>query len=149
MRLINGRPTQALVEITNKEDGPIQLAFLAGVLATAKDLPEGTPAYQGIIRNLTAVQYNSPIEAGETKSFPYSFALDMQPQDVKLQLAAVITNANGNLYQVEAHDGTASIVEAPTSLLDPQMYVFLLTLSHSAILTLHPFQIPTIRNPTC
>jgi hypothetical protein len=94
---------------------------LAGLLATTQPLPEGTPAYQGILRNLTAVQYDHSIEAGETKSFPFSFALDMQPQDVRLQLAAVITNAKGVLYQVEAHDGLAAIVEAPTSFLDPQM----------------------------
>ncbi|KID98268.1 signal sequence receptor alpha chain, partial [Metarhizium majus ARSEF 297] len=129
VRLINGRPTKALVEITNKEDAPIQISVLAGVLATAKTLPEGTPAYQGIIRNLTVVQYNHAIEAGETKSFTYSFALDMQPQDVKLQIAAVITNANGDMYQVQAHDGLAAIVEAPTSFLDPQIIFLYLVLS--------------------
>ena len=123
MRLINGRPTKALVEITNNEDGPIEIAALAGVLATAQPLPEGTPVYQGILRNLTAVQYSHAIEAGETQSFPYSFALDMQPQDVRLQLAAIITDAKGQIHQVEAHDGVASVVEPPTSFFDPQMCV--------------------------
>ncbi|OAA52025.1 signal sequence receptor alpha chain [Metarhizium rileyi] len=122
VRLINGRPTKALVDITNKEDAPIQISVLAGVLATTKPLPEGTPAYQGIIRNLTIVQYNQAIEAGETRSFTYSFALDMQPQDVKLELAAVVSNAKGDIYQLVAHDGVVAIVEAPTSFLDPQMY---------------------------
>ncbi|OAQ63513.1 signal sequence receptor alpha chain [Pochonia chlamydosporia 170] len=137
VRLINGRPTKALVEITNKEDSPIQIAFLAGVLATTQTLPEGTPAYQGIIRNLTAVQYNHAIEAGETKSFPYSFVVDMQPQDVRLQLAAVLTSAKGDLYQVEAHDGVAGIVEAPTSFLDPQIIFLYLVLSAAFAGTLY------------
>ncbi|KAG8421883.1 hypothetical protein J3458_003719 [Metarhizium acridum] len=137
VRLVNGRPTKALVEVTNKEDGPIQISVLAGVLATTKTLPEGTPAYQGIIRNLTVVQYNHPIEAGETKSFTYSFALDMQPQDVKLQIAAVITNANGDVYQVQAHDGLAAIVEAPTSFLDPQIIFLYLVLSAAFAGTLY------------
>lgn len=129
VRLVNGRPTKALIDITNNEDGPIQVAFLAGFVANPKELPEGTPAYQSILRNLTAVQYNHAIEAGETKSFPYSFALDMQPQDVKLQLAAVLTSAKGQLHQVMAHEGQASIVEAPTSFLDPQIIFLYLVLS--------------------
>lgn len=129
VRLINGRPTKALVEITNNEDGPIQIAFLAGSVANPKELPKDTPAYQSILRNLTAVQYDHAVEAGETKSFPYSFVLDMQPQDVKLQLAAVVTSAKGHLHQVLAHDGLVSIVEAPTSFLDPQIIFLYLVLS--------------------
>ncbi|KAG8413210.1 hypothetical protein J3458_012798 [Metarhizium acridum] len=43
VRLVNGRPTKALVEVTNKEDGPIQISVLAGVLATTKTLPEEPP----------------------------------------------------------------------------------------------------------
>lgn len=121
VKLVNGRPTTALIEVTNKEDDAIQVIFANGALWTTKDLPEGAPAYQGIVRNLTAVQYSLQIEAGETKSIPYSFALDMNPQDVRLRLLAVFTNEKGDIFQVPAYDGETSIVEAPTSFLDPQM----------------------------
>lgn len=47
----------------------------------------------------------------------------MQPQDVMLQLVAVLADAQGGIYQVPAYNGAASVVEPPTSLLDPQMYV--------------------------
>ncbi|KAG5929575.1 hypothetical protein E4U42_005390 [Claviceps africana] len=128
VRLVNGRPTTALVEITNNEEGPIRVAFLAGSVADPKELPEDTPAYRGILHNLTTVQYNHDIEAGETKSLTYSFALDMQPQDVRLKLTAVVSGGEAAFHQVLAHDGMATIVEAPTSFLDPQiifLYLFL------------------------
>jgi hypothetical protein len=97
--------------------------FLAGTLSTTKELPEDAPSYQSVLHNLTAAQYNIEIEAGEKKELPYSFALDMQPQDVRVLLMAVVTNAKGNIFQVEAFNGTASIVEPPVSFFDPQMCV--------------------------
>ncbi|PFH60515.1 hypothetical protein XA68_10829 [Ophiocordyceps unilateralis] len=137
VRLINGRATKALVEVKNKEDGPIKVAYLAGALVSTKPLPANAPAYQAIVRNLTAVQYNLDIEAGEAKAFPFSFMLDMQPQDVHLQLVAVVTNAKGNLVQVPAHNGTASIVEAPTSFFDPQIIFLYFVLSAAFAGTLY------------
>ncbi|KAG6209201.1 hypothetical protein E4U35_007498 [Claviceps purpurea] len=129
VRLVNGHATTALVEFTNHEDGPIQVAFLAGFVANPKALPEGSSEYQSILHNLTAVQYNHVIEAGETKSLTYPFVLDMQPQDVKLQLAAVVASGTNQVHQIVVHEGQASIVEAPTSFLDPQIIFLYLVLS--------------------
>ena len=53
---------------------------------------------------------------------PYSFVLDLQPQDVRLQLIAVVTNAKGEVYQIQAYNQTVGIVDPPTSFFDPQMY---------------------------
>ncbi|KAK6444139.1 uncharacterized protein TrAFT101_009011 [Trichoderma asperellum] len=129
LKLVNGRTTTALVEVTNNEDGPIQFLFANGALWTPEDLAEDVPAYQGIVRNLTVVQYSLEIEPGETKSFPYSFVLDMMPQDVRLRLLAVFTNAKGTVFQVPAYEGSTSIVEAPTSFLDPQIIFLYLVLT--------------------
>ncbi|KAL7925273.1 hypothetical protein ACQKWADRAFT_283514 [Trichoderma austrokoningii] len=129
LKLVNGRTTTALIEVTNHEDGPIQFLFANGALWTPEALADDVPAYKGIVRNLTVVQYSLDIEAGETKSFPYSFVLDMNPQDVRLRLLAVFTNAKGTVFQVPAYEGSTSIVEAPTSFLDPQIIFLYLVLT--------------------
>ncbi|KAH7318726.1 hypothetical protein B0I35DRAFT_479205 [Stachybotrys elegans] len=128
VKLVNGRPTQAVIEVVNHEKGPIQLAFVSGALHATQALPEGAPAYQSILRNLSLTQYNLAIESGEKKSVSFPFALDMHPQDVRLQLFAVFADDKGTIVQVEAYNDSASIVEPPTSFLDPQiifLYLFL------------------------
>lgn len=107
--------------MTNNEAGPIQLALVSGALTSDKPLAADAPAYEGILHNLTAAQYNLAVDAGKTEAIPYSFALDMQPQDVRVQLMAVLADDKGGIFSLPAFNGTASIVEAPTSFLDPQM----------------------------
>lgn len=121
LRLVNGKPTRAVLEVTNNEDGPIQVAFVSGTLSTTKELPDDAPHYQSILHNMTASQYNLPVAAGETAQVPFAFAIDMQPQDVRVQLMTVVTSSKGGIYPINAYNGTATIVEAPTSFLDPQM----------------------------
>lgn len=137
VHLVNGRPTKALVEVKNREGAPIKVAYLAGALVGTQPLPADAPAYQAIVRNLTAVQYNLEIAAGEAKALPFSFMLDMQPQDVRLQLVAVVADPKGNIVQLPAHNGTASIVEAPTSFFDPQIIFLYLVLSTAFASTLY------------
>jgi hypothetical protein len=121
VKLVNGRPTKAVVEVHNHEDVPIQVSFVGGMLSTTQELEPGMPITAGVLRNLTAVQYDLTVEPEEKKEVPYSFVLDMQPQDVRLQLIAVISTSKGQMFQVSAYNQTASIVEPPTSFFDPQM----------------------------
>lgn len=123
VKLVNGHQTKAVVQVTNNEEGPINIAFIGGLLATTQPLPEDAPPSAGVLRNLSAMSYNLDVPSGETAELPFPFSLDMQPQDVLLNLLAVIKDDKSRVYQVQAHSGLASIVEPPTSIFDPQMYV--------------------------
>ncbi|OAA71574.1 signal sequence receptor alpha chain [Cordyceps fumosorosea ARSEF 2679] len=129
LRLVNGRPTRAVLEVTNRDDVPIQVAFVSGALSSDKLALADGPAYQAIVRNLTASQLDLAVAAGQSAQVPYAFALDMQPQDVRVVLTALVTDARGGIFPVTAYNGTASIVEAPTSFLDPQIIFLYLVLS--------------------
>lgn len=45
----------------------------------------------------------------------------MNPLDVEVRVVAVISNAKSAVFQVQVGSSAASIVEPPTSFLDPQM----------------------------
>ncbi|EFX01445.1 hypothetical protein CMQ_6387 [Grosmannia clavigera kw1407] len=132
LKLINGRPTKAAVELTNHEAEPVRLALIGGTLLTTNALPEDAPPSAAIVANLTGVTYENSKDAilapGATKVFPYSFVLDLQPRDVKLSLQAVVSSSAGHVFQLEAHSDTATIVDPPISFFDPQiifLYIFL------------------------
>lgn len=119
------------MEIVNKEDAPINVVFLGGSLSTTQPLPEDAPPHAGVLRNLSARSYDVDIEPGETRALPFPFVQDMQPQQVFLNVMAVLRNSKNQIFQVNAHSGLASIVEAPTSIFDPQMYVVVPILTRS------------------
>lgn len=129
IKLINGHATQAVLAFENKEAEPVTVAVVGSALSTLKPLPAGSHPSAGIIRNLTSTRYGVEIPAGEKASLPYTFATEMNPQDLRLQIIAVIQGVDGSVYQVQAFNETVSIVEAATSLLDPQiifLYLFLM-----------------------
>lgn len=120
LKLVNQRPTRAVVTVSNNEDVPVTLGFISGVLQKL-DADHAAPAYKGILRNLTAARYDAVLEPGESRDLPYTFVQDMTPRDVRLLLVAVMESENGDIFQVNAYNGTAAIVEHPTSFFDPQM----------------------------
>ncbi|KAI9816878.1 MAG: hypothetical protein M1827_001523 [Pycnora praestabilis] len=125
IKLINGHPTQALLSFTNDEASPVSVAFIGGSLWTPNNDPQGTR----IVRNLTTTKYNVEIPAGQKESLSYNFATELQPQDLRLNLAAVLTDSNNAYYTLQAFNETVSIVEPATSLFDPQIIFLYLILA--------------------
>ena len=80
-----------------------------------------SPQGQQLVRNLTTIRYNVEIPAGEKESLTYSFATEMHPQDLTLSLVSVLSNGEGQFFTMQAFNDTVSVVEAPTSIFDPQM----------------------------
>jgi hypothetical protein len=120
VKLVNGRATRASLDLTNNEEEPIELAFVGGALVSLALLPPGAHPSNAIVRNLTSTRYGISIPAGATQTVPYSFTTDMNPQDLRLEIVAVV-EVDKAIYQVRAFNDTISIVEPPTSLFDPQM----------------------------
>ncbi|MCJ1365333.1 hypothetical protein MMC16_004454 [Acarospora aff. strigata] len=125
VKLVNGHPTRALLSFSNNELAPISVSFIGGSLWTPDIDPQGSR----IVRNLTTTRYNVEIPAGQKESLSYSFATELHPQDLRLNLAAVVSDEKGTFYNIQAFNETVSIVEPDTSFLDPQimfLYLFLL-----------------------
>lgn len=115
--MVNGHSTQAVLSIANEEPEPISVAFIGGSLWTT--------AYGGqpsqVVRNLTTSRYNVEILAGQKDSVSYNFVTDLHPQDLKLNLAAVVTDHEGTAFTLQAFNETVSVVEPDASIFDPQM----------------------------
>ncbi|KAJ6005611.1 hypothetical protein N7451_003555 [Penicillium sp. IBT 35674x] len=122
VKLVNGHPTQALIAFTNDEPNPITVNFIGGSLWTVEEESQA-------VRNLTATRYGVEIPANSKESVSYSFATEMHPQDLRLNIAAILSDSEGKFFTVQAFNGTVSVVEPETSIFDPQiifLYFFLL-----------------------
>ncbi|KAJ5106692.1 hypothetical protein N7456_003367 [Penicillium angulare] len=122
IKLVNGHPTQAVIAITNDEPNPVTVNFIGGGLWTQEEESKA-------VRNLTATRYGVEIPANSKESVSYSFATEMHPQDLRLQIAAIMADSEGKFFSVQAFDGSVSVVEPETSIFDPQiifLYLFLL-----------------------
>jgi hypothetical protein len=120
VKLVNGHPTRAVLDVHNQETEAISVLIVGGSLTTPVDVP-GAPEVPAILRNLTTQRYGVSIPAGEHETLTYSFATEMHPQDLRLNLAAVLQSAAGQIYTRQIYNETVSVVEAPVSWFDPQM----------------------------
>ncbi|KAA8563686.1 hypothetical protein MFRU_024g01210 [Monilinia fructicola] len=129
VKLVNGHATQAILSFKNDEPESVQLAVVGGALSTLQTLPEGSHPSAAIVRNLTSTRYDVEIQPGEEQILTYSFTTDLNPQDLRLNLIAVVASKNSAIYQIQAFNETVTVVEAATSIFDPQiifLYIFLL-----------------------
>lgn len=117
IKLVNGHATQALFSFANEEPESVGVSFIGGNLWTVRSAGQRPQ----VLRNLTTTRYNVEIPAGQSESISYSFATELHPQDLKLNLAAVVTDSEGTPYTLQAFNETVSVVEADTSIFDPQM----------------------------
>lgn len=117
---MNGHPTRAIIDVTNNEAEPINVVLVGGSLVTPLDTP-GAPDPPVIVRNLTTQKYGVLVPAGQKESLTYSFATELHPQDLRLNLVAVMQNHAGSIFTNVAYNETVSVVEAPISIFDPQM----------------------------
>lgn len=131
VKLVNGRATRSVLDFTNNEAEPVQISLIGGVLTTLQPLPPGAHPSLSIVRNLTSAKYDVQIPAGAQQTLPYTFTTDMNPQDLRLQIVAIVQSQEGLIYQLQAYNSTVSIVEAPTSIFDPQMYAQSLPALHT------------------
>ncbi|KAF2763916.1 hypothetical protein EJ03DRAFT_283134 [Teratosphaeria nubilosa] len=127
VKLVNGHPTRAVLDISNNEVERISVMIVGGSLTTPIDVP-GAPYPPVLLRNLTTTRYDVQVPAGEKETLNYVFANEMHPQDLRLTIAAVLQNSEGAEFTKVVYNETVSIVEAPMSIFDPQiifLYLFL------------------------
>lgn len=117
VKLINGHATRAILSVSNNEPEPITVAAIAGSLWKV-DVAGQTPY---ILRNFSAVRYSLQVPAGAQETVEFKFKTELHPQDLLLTLGAGVLSNDGDFYNIPAFNGTVSIVEAPTSIFDPQM----------------------------
>ncbi|KAK5000087.1 Increased recombination centers protein 22 [Elasticomyces elasticus] len=127
VKLVNGHATRAVLSFSNQEPEPVNVAFIGGSLWSSS--APGSPSPPQIVRNLTATKYGVEIPAGQSESLTYSFATELQPQDLQLNIAAVLQDHAGAFYTMQVFNETVSVVEAPTSIFDPQIIFLYLVLT--------------------
>jgi len=120
VKLVNGHPTRAVLDVVNNEPAPVSILIVGGSLSTT--LGPGMPDPPMVVRNLTAQRYGVQVPAGERETITYAFATEMHPQDLRLSIAAVLQNSEGSVFTKMVYNETVSVVEAPVSIFDPQMY---------------------------
>ena len=113
LKLVNGIPTRVSFDLTNLEASPIFVEAVGGSLwDSGKDVA---------VRNLTSKKLGGVVVPQDQKlEIPYEFVNEMHPREILLNLAMVL-RFEGEIVTVTAYNQTVAVVEAPTSLLDPQL----------------------------
>ncbi|CUS15473.1 unnamed protein product [Tuber aestivum] len=121
VKLVNGIPTHVSFSLANFEDSPIFVKAVGGSLwDSGKDVAA---------RNLTSKKLGSlEVPKGQKIEIPYEFVNEMHPREILLNLAMVLRH-EGEIITVSAYNQTVAVVEAPTSLLDPQLLFLYLILA--------------------
>lgn len=119
VKLVNGRPTRTLITVTNNEATDVNVLAAVGGLYSPLNTA-GAPDPPQSVRNFTGAKYGKTIAPGTSETLTYAYATVMQPQDLLLELKTVVSRGQ-NVFTTSVFRENVSVVEAPTSFLDPQM----------------------------
>ncbi|KAI4148181.1 MAG: hypothetical protein LQ340_005201 [Diploschistes diacapsis] len=145
VKLVNGQPTQAILQFSNPDTTPINVAFIGGSLWAPDPKTKGETSM--IVRNITSTRYNVQIPAEGEESINYSFATELHPQELRLNLVTVLTTDKGAIYTLNAYNETVSIVEPDASFFDLQLiflYLLLLVMFAGSCLFIYNTWITTL-----
>lgn len=118
VKIVNGLPTEAVLNVENNEPAPVSVQLIGGGLWTP-DFNDAQPSQ--LLRNLSTTVYKSEVPPGDQQPFVYKFTTELHPADLVLKLDAIVTDSKGAYYSVSAFEGNVSVVEKPISIFDPQM----------------------------
>ena len=122
VKLVNGRAMNARITIVNEEEAAVRVRLVGGSLWPLDIIDISGDNSNRAVRNLTVLPMDTPVAGkGGNVTLPYPFGVDMMPTDLRLLLAAIVADEKGQQYQIEAFNGTVSVVDAPISMFDPQM----------------------------
>ncbi|KAI1933433.1 hypothetical protein LOZ66_006439 [Ophidiomyces ophidiicola] len=116
VKLVNGLPTNAQLKFINNEPEPVTVSVIGGSLWTLS-----TPAQN--VRNLTTSRPGIEVASNSEATIGYDISTELLPQDLALNLAAVVSRKDGLVFTIPAFDGPVSIVEPAMSIFDPQVSV--------------------------
>lgn len=106
-----------MLSIDNNELEPVQVHLVGGALWSHNPSSDDSQ----LIRNLTSAVIKTEIPAGASETITYKFTTELHPQDLNLKLVALVADHSGALHHILAYDEVVSVVEAATSVFDPQM----------------------------
>ncbi|KAG0128149.1 hypothetical protein HOY82DRAFT_489688 [Tuber indicum] len=121
VKLVNGIPTRVSFNLVNFEASSIFVEAIGGSLwDLGKDVA---------VRNLTSKKLGGMEVLKDQKiEIPYEFVNEMHPREILLKLAMMLRYEE-EIVTVTAYNQTVVVVEAPTSLLDPQLLFLYLILA--------------------
>lgn len=114
IKLINNHPTRVKLQLTNHEPRALQIDSVGGRLWDPKKKDVS-------VHNLTSLKLGMSLPPTKQLEVVYPFTNDLTPQELLLILGMAVRTADGEVFAVTAFNGTVTVVEAPSSLLDPQL----------------------------
>jgi len=107
--VVNGEKNSLTLSVENKSDRNVTLVSVAGSVHD--------PETNRVVKNLTAMQYSTPLIQGVKVQLPFTFYSEFKPGDLRLDVW--LEHSFDNIkYRVTAYDSIVTVVEPEGSIFD-------------------------------